>query len=491
MNFPDKFGGKIVHHSGTAVKNRIDMVNGPLFINIIKFILPLIATNILQQLYQSADMVIAGMSSEPDAVGAIGSTGSYLALIRNIFIGFSVGASVVVARHIGAKEKEKISRSVHTSICMSVLFGIIGALIGIAFARPVLVAMGYTGNLLTLALRYSYIYLACLPFLSLTNFLAAILQARGDTKTTLYCLSGTGIMNILLNLFFVKVVDLSVEGVAIATAIANLVSAVILWIYLAKKGGDCRICFGKLRMHKEQFVDVFRVGFPAGVQSALFSVSNMVIQSSILRVNNAITPEGSGYAPVIKGNAAVTDIETFIFQALAATTVCGSAFTAQNVGAGNYRRVQKAFGELVLLSVGIALVMSIGGMLLRAPLLALYGVKIGEDPLSIIAYESALAKIWWKWPGFFIYAIMNACAGSIRGLGKSSLSAIISIFTTCVFRVVWIYTAFEYFENLESIFISYPISWLLSVIIFLPLFFMLVRKKIKAESVPKLEEKTV
>ena len=474
-----------MHQSGTAVKNRIDMVNGPLFVNIIRFLMPLIATNLLQQLYQSADMVIAGMSSEPDAVGAIGSTGAYLALIRNIFIGFSVGASVVVARNIGAEEKEDTSRSVHTSICMSALFGIIGALIGIALARPVLVAMGYTGNLLTLALRYCYIYLACMPFLSLTNFLAAILQARGDTRTTLYCLTGTGIMNIVLNLFLVKVVGLSVEGVAIATAIANLVSALILWAYLAKNGGDCSVRFRKLRMHKEQFIDVFRVGFPAGVQSALFSVSNMVIQSSILRVNNAVTPAGSAYAPVIKGNAAATDIETFIFQALGATTVCAGAFTAQNVGAGNYRRVRKVLGELVLVSVVIALVMSIGGMLLRDPLLALYGVRASDDPVAIIAYNSALAKIWWKWPGFFIYAIMNACAGSIRGLGKSSLSAIISIFTTCVFRVVWIYTAFEYFENLESIFISYPISWLLSVIIFLPLFFSIVKGKVRAEEKKK------
>lgn len=461
-----------------VAKNQIDMVNGRLFISIIKFIMPLIVTNLLQQLYHSADIVIAGMSSEPDAVGAIGSTGAFLALIRNIFIGFSVGANIVVARYIGAKDSEKISRSVHTSTCMSVLFGVVGALIGIFLTRPVLVAMGYTGNLLELAVRYSYIYLACMPFLSLTNFLATILQARGDTKTTLYTLTATGILNIILNLFFVKIVGLSVEGVAIATAVANLISAIALWVYILKKGGDCKLYFCKLRMHREQFAEVFRVGFPAGVQSALFSLSNMIIQSSILEVNNAVTPAGSTYAPVIKGSSAAQDIETFIFQALAATTVCGSAFTAQNVGANNHRRIRKIFGALALISAGIALVMSVGAMLLRDPLLALYGVKNAQDPLAQITYNAAITRIWWKWPAFFIYATMNACAGMIRGLGKSSLSAVISIFTTCVFRIVWIYTAFGHFENLESIFISYPISWLLSVLVFLPLLFALIKKNI-------------
>ena len=454
------------------------MVSGSIYLNILKFIMPLIATNLLQQLYHSADIMIAGMSSEPDAVGAIGSTGAFLALIRNIFIGFSVGANVVVARNIGAKNREKTGRSVHTATCMSLLFGVAGGVIGILLTRPVLVAMGYTGTLLELAVRYAYIYLACMPFLSLTNFLASILRAQGDTKTTLYTLTATGVLNILLNLFFVKVIGLSVEGVAIATAVANLVSAVVLWIYIAKRGGDCKLSLGKLRMHREQFVEVFRIGFPAGVQNALFSLSNIIIQSSILQVNNAVTPAGSGYAPVIKGSTAAGDVETFIFQALTAITTCGSTFTAQNVGAGNYRRIRKVFGGLTVISVGIALIMSVGGMLLRDPLLALYGVKNTGDPLAVIAYDAAIARILWKWPAFFLYAIMNACSGMIRGLGKSSLAAIISIFTTCVFRVAWIYTVFRYFGNLESIFLSYPISWLLSVLIFVPLLFGLIKKNI-------------
>ena len=471
----------MVRQGERSEKKHIDMITGPLFINILRFILPLMASNLLQQLYHSADIMIAGMSSEPDAVGAIGSTGAFLALVRNIFIGFSVGANIVVARCIGEGDKQKISRSVHTSTCMSLLFGALGAVIGILFTRPVLVSMGYTGNLLELGVRYSYIYLACLPFLSMTNFLAAILQAQGNTKVTLYTLTSTGVLNVVLNLFFVKVIGLSVEGVAIATAIANLVSAIVLWIYIAKRGGDCKISFRKLRMYRAQFVDIFRVGFPSGVQTALFSLSNIIIQSSILQVNNAVTPAGSAYAPVIKGSAAAGDIETFIFQALAATTVCGSAFTAQNVGAGNYQRLSKVLLNLTLISAAIALFLSVGAMLLKDPLLALYGVKNAPDTLASIAYDSAITRIFWKFPAFFIYSTMNACAGMIRGLGKSSLSAIITIFTTCVFRVVWVYTVFRYFGNLESIFISYPISWLLSVIIFLPLLLSLIKENIQKE----------
>ena len=224
-----------------AGRHDVDMTSGPLFLNILKFVFPLIVTNVLQQFYHAADMMIVGMSGEPDAVGAVGSTASFLVLIRNLFIGFSVGVSVVVARHIGEKDRDKTSKAMHTSVCMSLLFGALGAIVGILLARPVLVGMGYTDTLLTLGIRYSYIYLACLPFLALTNFLGAILQAQGDTKSSLYVLTATGILNILLNLFFVKVVGLSVEGVAIATAIANLVSALALWYRLSQKEEGLRL----------------------------------------------------------------------------------------------------------------------------------------------------------------------------------------------------------------------------------------------------------
>jgi Na+-driven multidrug efflux pump len=341
--------------------------------------------------------------------------------------------------------------------------------------------MGYEGNLLYLAARYSYIYLACMPFLSLTNFLTAILQAKGDTKTPFYVLTATGALNILLNIFFVLALGMSVEGVAIATAISNVVSAYILWYHLVKHGDECKIHFSHMRIHRFEFIDIFRVGFPSGIQSALFSFSNVIIQSSIVQVNNALTPSGSSYAPVIKGNAAAGDIETFIFSALAAISAASSAFTAQNVGAKNWNRIRMVFVRLSLIGTGIVLLMSALTVLFMDPLLSLYGVNNASDTLSALTYQTAELRIWWKCPALFIYAIMDACAGSIRGLGKSILSAIISIFTTCIFRVVWIYTVFAHFGTLEAIYISYPISWLLSLVIFLPLLFALIKRKERAE----------
>ncbi len=461
----------------TSRHSDMDMTTGPLFKNILKFIFPLIVTNLLQHCYHAADIMIVGLSPEPDAIGAVGSTASFLALIRNLFIGFSMGTSVVVARNIGSGDREKTEKSMHTSVCMSVLFGVIGAIVGILLTRPVLIGMGYSGKLLALAIRYSYIYLACMPFLSLTNFLAAIFQAKGDTRTSLYVLTATGVLNILLNFFFVMVCGLSVEGVAIATAIANLVSALVLWLYLAK-GSEHSLCFKKMRIDRGAFLDIVRIGLPAGIQNSLFSISNILIQKSILRMNDLLTPVGSSYAPVIKGNAAAGSIEEFIFGALAAVTVTASAFAAQNAGAGRYRRIHRAFVQIALISVGISIVIPGLAMLFHVPLFSLYGVKDG-GLLGSIAYRTAFIRMIWKWPAFFVYAIMTACAGTIRGLGKSSLAAAVTFFGTCVFRIVWIYTAFEIFENLETIYISYPISWGLTGAFFLVLLYRILKKKIR------------
>ena len=472
----------MAHFAKTTSTRQLEMTSGPLFINIIKFILPLMATNLLQQFYHAADLMVAGLSAEPDAVGAIGSTSSFLSLINHLFVGFSVGANVVVARCIGAGDKDKISRATHTAICMGVLFGAIGAMLGIALARPVLGAMGYEGNLFTLGVRYAYIYLACLPFMSLTHFLSAVLQAQGNTRTPLYVMTLAGVLNVGMNLFFVLVVGLSVEGVAIATAIANLVSACILWGYLARRGGDCRVCFRKLRIHREQCAEIARVGFPSGIQTSLFSLSNIIIQSSVLQINNAITPAGSAYAPVMRGDTAVGSLETFLFTALSAITVAASTFTAQNVGANKYARVRRAFGYVLAVAVGVGILMSTFGMLAREPLVALYGVRDEGDVLSAIALDVSWKRMLWKWPAFFVYAVMNTCAGTIRGMGKSTLAALITFFGTCVFRIVWIYTVFRHFESLEAIYISYPISWFLTGVCFLITVFAVLRKKLSASS---------
>ncbi len=462
----------------TKPKPKISMTSGPIVRNMIRFIVPIILTHLLQQLYHSADIVVVGLSAEADAVGAIGSTSSYNALIRNVFIGFSVGANVVIARNIGAKDREGVSRSVPTSIMMALLFGTIGAILGCALAYPVFLGMGLSGKILTLAMRYTCIYLACLPLTALTNFLIAVLNAKGDSKTPLLVLTGTGILNVFLNLLFVLGFGMAVEGVALATALSTAASAVILGIYLYKNGENCALRFRKLRFHKEQFLDIAKIGFPAGLQSALFSISNLIISSSIIEMNNRLTPAGSAYAPVLKAHSAGSEIENFMFTSLSPLTTAASVFTAQNVGAKNYARVRKVFRTILLISAIMGAAMAIA-IPLRAPLLALFGVTRGADELSKIAFSAAETRIFLKWGTFLLYAIMNACSGTMRGLGKSTAAAIIALIGTCAFRLIWIYTVFVHTHTLWAIYISYPISWALTGSVLFISATVLLRKKEK------------
>lgn len=457
----------------------IDMTHGSILPKMIFFVLPMMATNLLQFLYNAADVMVAGLSSDPNAIGAVGSSGAYLSLIINIFIGFSVGADVVVARNIGAKDSERVSKSAHTAIFMSVLFGVLGSLVGILLARPMLLIMGYRGKLLLLALVYTCIYLLGLPFASLTNFLSAIMRAKGDTKTPMYVLAFTGLLNVLLNLLFVLALDMTVAGVAIATAASNLVSAVILFVLLTKETGDCKISLGKLRPSRAEFIEICHIGFPSGIQNAFFSISNMLIQSSLVRVDNMIAPPGSEYAPVIKGDSAASSIENFAFALMNPVSQAASTFVSQNVGIGDYRRVKKVFGISCILAVAVALSVSTLIIIFHAPLLELYGVKNASDFLSKTAYNTALTRLWFRCAPFFLISLMNTTAGILRGLGRSVTSAAISFAGTCIFRVVWIVTVFEYFKTLESIYVSYSITWILTTSTFLACIAYVLRKEIK------------
>ncbi len=437
------------------------MLNGPLLPRMIAFIIPVILTNLLQVFYNSADMVIAGLSSEPDAVGAIGTTGSFTTLIVNLFIGLSIGANVVIARHLGAGERERASRAVHTSAVLALLLGFLGGAIGFAIAPAVMSAMGNTGKLLTLSVTYTRIYFLCLPAHALSNYAIAIYRAKGDTTTPLVVLSCSGILNVLLNLFFVLVLGLSVEGVAIATGIAAAVSAAVLYGLLMRDSGPCRFSPRSLCLDRAELGCILRIGLPSGVQSALFSISNMLIQSSIIQVNNALSPTDAAYAPVVKGNAAVTSLENFGFTAVNAATQATISFTSQNLGAGKHGRVKRvawlSFAIDAIFAVCVVAVL----YALHKPLLALYGVRAG-GVLGDIAFESAMTRIAIRWPTFVVYGLMDAASGVMRGLGKATRAAIASFVGTCAFRVVWIGTVFRAFFTLESIYISYPVSWALT-----------------------------
>ena len=323
-----------------AVKRKIDFTSGRVFLKIIWFVLPIVATNLLQMLYNAADMMVVSLSSEQNAVGAIGTTLSFINLIVNFFIGFAVGANVVVAREIGAKDKVRVQKAVHTSLILAVIAGVLGSGIGLAISRPVLTAMGTTGNLLELAIRYTYVYFLGVPFLALTNYLIAIFRAKGDAKIPLIVLASTGVLNVGLNLFFVLVCGMSVEGVALATAGANAASAVILLFILQKSQDDTAFSWRRLRMDKEALWDIVVNGLPAGIQSALFSLSNILIQSSIVTVNNNTCP-GEIYAPIVNGNSAAANLDAFVYTAMNAVYQGAITFTSQNIGAEKPHRVKR------------------------------------------------------------------------------------------------------------------------------------------------------
>ena len=475
----------------TAIKKErnLNLTEGPLLGRIMLFVLPLIASNLLQTLYNAADMMVVGLSSEPNAVGAIGTTGSYINMIINVFVGFSAGANVVVARHIGARDDKATSRTVHTAILMSLIFGFVGMGLGFATARPVMRMLGNEGNLLELSVTYTYIYFAGVPFISLTNYLISILRAKGDTKTPLIVLSISGIINVLLNLFFVLVCGLSVEGVSLATVIANAISAVVLLIILMRDDGPCRFSFKKLCIERHSFFNILHIGIPAGIQGALFSISNMLIQSSIIRVNNSYGYDSTGYQPVVNGNAAAANLEGFVYTATNAICQAAITFTSQHLGAAKLERIKKVMGCCYLVTFIIAALCTALLLIFSRPLLSLYGVHANTgDVMQELAYQTAVKRMLWIIGPYFLLAFMEVGGGIVRGLGKSITSTVVSLIGACLFRVVWIMTAFDAVMDqgdptkaLIVIFLSYPISWILTALIHFCCGWLSLRKLIRLQ----------
>ncbi len=449
------------------VKKKIDFTEGKVFFKILLFVLPIVATNLLQSLYNAADMMVVSLSGEgQNAVGAIGTTNSFIHLIVNIFIGFSVGVNVVVAREIGAKDRDRIQRAVHTSLVMAVIFGVLGMVIGLSISRLVMQTMGNTGRLLTLSVRYTYIYFLGVPFLALTNYLMAIFRAKGDSKTPLIVLTFAGLLNVGMNFFFVLVVGLSVEGVAIATSLSNLASFIVLLSKLRRDKDDTQFSWKALKIDKKAFRDIVVNGVPAGVQGALFSLSNMFIQSSIVRMDKLLTPTGVGDTPVVNGNAAATNLEGFVYTSMNAVYQGAITFTSQNVGARQHRRVKRILYSSLAIVAVIGMTLSGCVYLFRNPLLGLYGVKDGvEESLQHLAYSTAVTRFRYICLVYFTCGIMDVTSGVLRGLGKSVTAMVISLIGACLLRLVWIWTVFPRFLTLDSIFISYPISWILTTIV--------------------------
>ncbi len=459
-------------------KKAVDLLEGPLLPKILVFVLPLMVSNLLQTLYNAADMMVVSLSKEANAVGAIGTTGAFINMIVNIFIGFSAGATVVVARHIGARDDKAVSETVKTAIIVSVIFGFIAEILGLIFAEPVLRLLGNRGKLLELSVLYTRIYFLGVPFISLTNYCISILRAKGDTKTPLIVLSAAGILNVLLNLLFVLAFDMSVDGVSLATTISNAVSAIVLLIILMNQKDACRFTFHNLRINKHAFMNILHIGLPSGIQGALFSISNMLIQSSIIKVNNGYGFAGDAYQPVVDGNAAVGNLEGFIYTATNSVCQAAITFTSQHVGANKYKRIRRVMLDCAVVTFAISAIFITALTVFSKPLLSLYGIT-GGDYAKDIAMQTAMTRIRWMIMPYGLLALMEIGSGVMRGLGRAITSTLISLGGACIFRIVWILTVFENVGTLEAVYASYPISWILVAVMQFTFAIVIVQRAIK------------
>lgn len=474
----------IYKHTYSRDKKLPDLTEGPILGKLILFCLPLVLTNLLQVLYNAADMMVVSLSSEPDAVGAVGTTGAFVNLVVNLFIGFATGVNVVVARGLGARDRDRTAKATHTAVVMSLIFGAAGGVLGFASSRSVLSMMGAEGKLLDLAATYTRIYFAGLPFISATNYLIAIFRAKGDTKTPLSVLSFAGLVNVVFNFIFVAGGGMSVEGVALATVISNAISAVWLWWLLMKDESDCRLSFRSLCLDGKALKDILYVGFPAGIQGSLFSISNILMQSSVIQINNMLCPPGSAYDAVLTGNSSASNLEAFAYTAQNSVYQGAITFVSQNVGAGKPKRVYRIMACCYLLGAAVATTVALSVFFAREPLLALYGVKeSAEGTLEHIAFRTATVRMSYLLLPYFTISLMDVGCGILRGLGKSVSSTVISLMGACALRIIWLATVFKTYPTLDTIYVSYPITWTVTATVFFIYILVTLKKLTRAKKV--------
>lgn len=437
----------------------MDMCNGPLLKKILIFYFPLMLSGILQLLFNAADIVVVGRFAGSESLAAVGSTSSLINLLVNIFIGLSVGANVLVARYYGSNQKEDLSEMVHTAMMTSIVGGFLLVVIGIGVAAPALRMMGTPDNVINHSILYMRIYFVGMPVMLAYNFGAAILRAVGDTKRPLYYLLAAGVINVLLNLFFVIVCSMGVAGVATATVISQAISALLIIRCLMKTDSDYRLDLKKLRIVPGKLTKMIQIGVPAGLQGALFSISNVLIQSSL----------NSFGSVAMAGSTAASNIEGFVYTAMNAFYQTAISFTGQNYGARNYKRIGKILLICQVLVVIVGLIMGNGAYLLGGTLLKLYStdaevIQYGLQRMSVICTM------------YFICGMMDTMVGSMRGMGYSIMPMLVSLTGACLFRVVWIYTIFQKSHTLMTLYISYPISWTLTFSAHLVCFIVAYRK---------------
>lgn len=431
----------------TRSSYEIDMCNGPILQGVLRFALPLALSGILQLTFNAADVIVVGQFAGQTALAAVGSTGALINLIINLFAGLSTGVNVLVANYRGAGRDEDASKTVHTAILTAAFGGLVLVFVGVLLSRPLLELMDSPEDVIDQATLYMRIYFIGMPAFMVYNFGSAVLRAVGDTKRPLYFLSIAGVVNVALNVVFVIVFHMGVAGVAIGTVASQVVSAVLIIRCMIKSEGICHLDKDKLYIDPKKFVRMLRIGLPAGLQGSLFSISNVLIQSSI----------NSFGSSVMAGNAAAGNIEGFVYTSMNSLYQANLSYTSQNYGARKFKRIDKS---LLCCTITVAVIGAVLGNLayLFGPqLLSLYNsdpevIQYGMNRLQIV---SSL---------YFMCGVMEVISGSMRGLGYAISPMIVALSGACAFRILWIYTIFAWYPTQLVLYISYPISWVLTAV---------------------------
>ena len=439
--------------------HQIDMLHGSLLDKILIFAMPLAFSMVLQQLFNSADVAVVGRFDSPQAMAAVGSNGAAINLMVNLFVGLSIGANVIVAKYIGKNEQSKIHDAVHTSISIALICGVILLIWGLTVARPLLTLMNTPADIIDLAVVYFRIYFLGTPFIMLYNFGSAILRSKGDSNRPLWSLAFGGVVNVILNLIFVIGFKLSVVGVALATVISNIVSAVMIIYFLIREEPPFNLKFTKLNIDKADTIQILKIGLPAGLQGMLFSISNVMIQT-------AINSLGS-YASA--GSAAALNFDFLTYYFVAAFTQAAVTFTSQNFGAGNYERCKKVFNLTMLAGLATTGAACAICAIWKTEILSIYTVNPEVLRFAEVRMIHAVAFLW-------MCNIYEIPSGVLRGMGHSTLPTVIILLGCCVLRIIWVYTVFAYFKDFAILMDVYPVSWGITSVVMLIAYFYLWRE---------------
>lgn len=444
---------------------KVDMLNGSLFKNIVLFTLPIIATSVLQLLFNTADLLVVGRYCGSTSVGAVGSTGSITGLLVNFFIGLSVGVSVTVAQGLGGNHRTRVTKMVHTAFPVAIISGALLTVVGLTCSHKFLEWMGNPAETIELATLYMRIYFCGTIANLIYNFGAAILRAAGDTVRPLIFLSIAGVLNVVLNVVFVTVFQMNVAGVALATVISQCVSAILIVIALMRRKDLCQFRPQKMCLDSKSIQRIAMIGVPAGIQSSLFAISNVIIQSSV----------NSFGAAAVTGCAAAANIEGYVYVCISAFSQTAMNFTGQNIGAGQQKRVSK------IVAICLACVVVVGVILGSLCYIfgeTLLGVFITDSPEAI---EYGMIRQLWIGLPYFLCGLMETMTGTLRGMGKSIAAMFIAVLGVCGFRLLWIFTVFQIpaYHTLPCLFASYIISWVATFAVGLAFFLALQHKKEK------------